>query len=78
MAGVGCAVCHNENLTGTGDHIDRNQTVDLLFGFCHEGIARADDFIHLGNALGAVGQSGNGLRAAHFEDLVYPSHLSRS
>ena len=70
MAGVGLAVRHDQNLAGTGDHIDGNGTEHLLFGFRHKGVAGADDLIHLGHAFGAVGQGGNGLGAAYLEDLV--------
>ena len=55
VAGVGFTVGDNEDLAGSGDHVDGHLAVDLLLGLGNKGVARAYDLIHPGDALGAVG-----------------------
>ena len=70
IAGVGLFIRDNQNLARARDHIDGNGTEDLLLRFGDKGVAGADDLVHLGNALGAVRQSGDRLCAADLEDLI--------
>ena len=60
----------HEDLGGSGDHIDRDHAENLLFGFCDEGVAGADDLVDLRDALGAVGERGDRLRASDLENAV--------
>ena len=69
-AGVTLAVGDDQDLAGTGHHVDADLAEDLLLGLGHELVAGADDLIHTGYALGAVSQGGYGLCPAHAEDAV--------
>ena len=69
-AGVALAVGDDQDLAGTGHHVDGHLAEDLPLGLGHEGVAGADDLVHAGDALGAVGQGGYGLGPAHAEDAV--------
>ena len=69
-AGVTLAVGDDQDLAGTGHHVDADLAEDLLLGLGHELIAGADDLIHAGHTLGAVSQGGYGLCPAHAEDAV--------
>ena len=75
IAGIGLAVGDDQDLAGTGDHINGHLAEDLLLGLRHEGIAGADDLIHLGNAFRAIGQRSNCLSAAHLKDLIHTGDL---
>ena len=75
MAGIGGGVSDHQNFTGACDHVDGDFSEDLLLGFGHVGIAGAHDLVHLGDGLGAVGQSGHSLGAAHLEDAVHACDL---
>ena len=71
--GVALAVGDDQNLTGPGHHVDAHLAEDLLFRLGHELVAGANDFVHLRHALGAIGQGGHRLGAAHPEDPVHPA-----
>ena len=77
MDGVTLAVGNDQNFTGPRDHVDGHPAEDLLLGLRHEGVARAYDFIHPGNAFRAVGQGGNGLGAAYLKNPIHPGNRSR-
>ena len=70
--GVALAVGQHQNLAGPGDHVDAHLAVDLPLGGGHIDVAGADDLIHSGDALGAVGESRHSLGAAGLEDLGHP------
>ena len=71
MNGIAFPVGDHQDLAGPGDHVDGHHAEDLLLGLRHKGVAGADDLIHLGDALRAVGQSRDGLRAAYLEYLIH-------
>ena len=75
VAGIGGGVGDHQNFAGTCDHVDGHPAEDLLLGFGNVGIAGAHDLVHLGDGLGAVGQSRHGLGAAHLEDAVHACDL---
>ena len=72
---IAFSVSDHQDLTGACDHVDGNLTKDLLLGLCHESIAGTHDLIHLGYALGAVGQGGDCLGAAHLENLIHTGNF---
>ena len=71
--GVAGPVGDHQDLTGAGHHVDAHLAKDLLLGLGHELVAGAHDLVHLGHALGAVGQGGHGLGAPHPENPVHPA-----
>ena len=76
-AWIAVAVGNDQDLARSGNHVDRHRAENLLFRFGDKGVARTDDLIHLRDALGAVGQCGDRLRAADLEDLVDPRDVRR-
>ena len=52
------------------EHVDRAIGADDLLRGGDEAIARAEDFIHARNRARAIGERGDGLRAAHSRDRV--------
>ena len=75
--GVRAAVGQHENLGRPGDHIDADLAKDLALGRRDIDVAGADDFIDGRHAFGAVGQRGDSLRAAGFDDAVDARHRRR-
>ena len=61
------AVADHENFGGAGDHIDADAAEDIALRGRHIGVARADDLIDRIQGLRAIGECGNGLRAADRE-----------
>ena len=70
IAGVGFFIRDDQDLARAGDHIDGDRAEDLLLRLGDKGVAGADDLVHLGNALGTVGERGDRLCAADLEDPV--------
>ena len=68
--GAAGAVGQNQDFRRAGDHIDADFTKHLALGGGHVNVAGADDLIHSGHALGAVGQGGHGLGTAGLKDAV--------
>ncbi|MNV17151.1 hypothetical protein D3C71_1079340 [compost metagenome] len=67
------AVGNHQHFRRTGRHINRHtvQTLaDLAFRFGHIRIAWPKNFIDLRHRLGAKRQSGNGLSATHFKNIL--------
>ena len=77
MGGVAFAVGNDQDFTGARNHVDGHQPENLLLGLRNIRVAGADDFVHLGDAFGTVGQGSDGLGAAHLEDLIHPRDLRR-
>ena len=77
MDRVTFAVGNDQNLAGPRDHVNGHPAEDLLLGLRHEGVARAYDFVHPGNAFRAIGQGGNGLSPAHLENPIHPGDGGR-
>ena len=75
--GVAGAVGNDQDLAGSGDHIDVHPPEDLPLGLRHVGVAGADDLVHLGDSLRTVCQGGDGLGAAGFDDPVHTGQLCR-
>ena len=75
MGGIALAIGHHQNLRRACDHIDGNQPKDLLFRLGNKGIPRPHDLIHLGDALGSIGQCRHCLGTAHLEDAVHARDL---
>ena len=55
-----------------------NLSVYAALGQHDEQVSRADDLVHAWNALGAVGQSANGLRTAGLEYCIYAGNPGSS
>ena len=68
--GVAAAVGQYQNFRRSCDHINADFAKHLALGGGNVDIAGADDLVHGGYALGAVGQRGHGLRAARLKDAV--------
>ena len=76
----GAAVGNHQHLRRAGRHIDGRavQTLaDLTLSLGHIRIARAKDFVDLGNGFRAECQGGYRLRAAHFIDRLHAAQLRR-
>ena len=67
---VAASVRQHQNFRRSCDHINAHLAEHLALGSGHINVAGADDFIHGGYALGAVGHGGHRLCAAAFEDAV--------
>ena len=67
---VAGAVCQHENFRRACDHINADLTEHLPLCRGHVDIAGADDLIHGGDALGAVGEGCHGLCAARFKNQI--------
>ena len=76
-AGIAAAVGEDQNLTGAGNHVDVHPAEDLALGSRDKDAAGADDFVHLGNRLRAVGQGCHRLGTAHAEDPGGPGDIGR-
>ena len=60
----------DDRLRRAGRQIDRAIAADQLFGGGNVLIARAEDFLHAGNRLCAISESGNRLRPANARDFL--------
>ncbi|MCY1259629.1 hypothetical protein D9M70_78530 [compost metagenome] len=67
---IGLAVAHHQDLGGTGDHVDSDLAKHVALGSGDIDVARADHFIDLRHAFGAVSQCGNGLSATDGEHTI--------
>ena len=68
--GVAGAVCQHENFRRACNHINADLAEHLPLCRGHVDIAGADDLIHGGDALGAVGKGCHGLCAARFKNQI--------
>ncbi len=68
---LGVGIGEHADLGWTGDDIDSHIARDELLGRGHVGITGTSDDIDLFDALGAVGERGDGLGASHGIDLVH-------
>jgi hypothetical protein len=75
--GIGCRICSDDDLGGSGDHLDTHVAEHQSLGRGHVGVARAHDLVDAGNALRAVGQGSDGLRPANKKDPVDASLAAR-
>ena len=66
----GALVGQDEDLAGTGEHVDADVTHDELLGGGHVGVAGADDLVDARYRVGAVRERGDRLSAADAVDLV--------
>ena len=60
----------DEDLGGSGDEVDADFAGEQLLGRRDIDVAGSDDAVGARHGFGSVGESGDGLRAAHLEDLV--------
>ena len=60
----------DDRFGGAGEHVDRAIGADDALRGGDEAVARAENFIDARNRARAVGERGNGLRAAHARDCV--------
>ena len=65
------------SLARPGDGVDGDGAEHLLFCLGDIGVAGADDLVHAGDALRAVGERGDCLRAADLIDAVHARELCR-
>ena len=66
--GVAAAVRQNKNFRRSCDHINADLAENLALGGGNIDVAGADDLVHGGNTLGAVGKGCHGLCAARLEN----------
>jgi hypothetical protein len=71
-AAVSRGVGKDQDLRGTGDHVDADGAEDLTLGRRHIGIAGADDNVDRRDGLGPIGQRRDRLGAADPVDLGHP------
>lgn len=67
----------DQNFARTREHVDPHVAVHFLFRKRDEDIARTRDNVRLGNAFRAVGERGDRLRAARFEQRGDAAFLCR-
>ncbi len=67
---IGVCIGDHDAFAGACGHVDRHVRGDRPLGFGHPGVARADDAIHGGHGLCAVGQRRDRLRATHAQDPI--------
>ncbi|OPZ97488.1 MAG: hypothetical protein BWY71_01603 [Planctomycetes bacterium ADurb.Bin412] len=67
--GAGGLVSDDEDIAGAGETVDIDQAEEFLFGQLRPDAAGADNFIDLGDGIGAEGQGGDGLDAANAIDF---------
>ncbi len=65
----------DQDLAGSGDHVDRHPAEDHLLGRRHIGVPRTDDLVDAGNRRRAEGQGRDRLGAADLEDPVHAAQL---
>ena len=70
---AGAGVGQHEQVAGAGEAVDADVAGDLALGLLHVEAARAGDHVDAADRLGAVGERGDGLRAAHPQHLVDPA-----
>ena len=68
---------HNQNFRGPCQQIDGAVGTDQSFGGGDITIARPENLIHARNRSRAVGERGNGLRAADMRDFLDPQQIGR-
>ena len=73
---VGSLVSHNEDFTGTCQHINIHMAIDFLLGQSHKDIARAGNLIHPRDSSRAKSHGRNGLGPANLVNLADPCQLS--
>ena len=71
------AIGNHQNLTGAGHHVNAHLAKHLLLCLRHKLVAGTHNFIYLGDALRAVGQSGHRLGAPHPKHPVHPADPGR-
>ncbi len=59
----------DQDLGGAGDEVDANFAGEEFLGGGDVDVAGADDAVGFGDGFGAEGEGGDGLRAAHVEDM---------
>jgi hypothetical protein len=68
----------DEDFGGAGDEIDADFAGEQLLGGGDVDVAGADDAVGARHGAGAVGEGGDGLRAAHFEDVLDAEQTGRA
>ena len=76
--GVAGAVGEDEDFARAGELVDGDGAEHLAFGLDDVGVAGAEDFDHGRDGLRAVGERGDGLRAADLVDLGGPGEFERA
>ena len=75
ISGIGTFIRKHQYLTGTGDGINADISIDCLFRQCHEDIAGAGDLVHLRNGLRSEGHSCDRLGTAHLIDGIHARNI---
>ena len=65
------AVRDHHDLAWSCHHVDADDAVQLALGLGDPGVAGAGDDVHGRDAVGAIGERGNGLRAADAPQFVH-------
>ncbi|MCY1485507.1 hypothetical protein D9M68_191340 [compost metagenome] len=68
--GVDAVVADHHGLGRAGEQVDADAAIQLALGFGDEGVARADDHVDAGDALGADGHRRHRLHAAEAVDFI--------
>jgi hypothetical protein len=71
---AGCG--EDDSFGGTGGEVDGAIARDKLLGGSDETVARAEEFVAARDAVGAVSEGGDGLRAADTGDFSTPRRLA--
>ncbi len=74
-ARIGLVVRHDDDLAGASDAVDVDRAEDQTLGAGDVEVAGPDDLGHAGNALRAVGERGDRLRAARVDDGGHPGEV---
>ena len=76
---AGCAVSSHrtEDLAGARDAVDADLAIDQALGARDVAVTRTDDFVDFRDAVGAIGEGADGLRATRVEDPSDPREVGR-
>jgi hypothetical protein len=75
--GIGLRACDHEHVGRPGEPVDPDVAADQALGLLHVEVARAGDDVGARDALGAVGERGDRVGAAHRVDGVGPAQRAR-
>ena len=68
----------DEDFGGSGDEIDADLAGEQLFRGRDVDVARSDDAVGARHRASAVGEGRDGLRAAHFENVLHAEQVGRA
>ena len=76
-SGIALPVGDNQDLAGSGHHVDAYPAEDLLLRLSHKLVAGSHDLVHSGDGFCSVCQCSDRLGAAYPEDPVHAADLRR-